>query len=490
MLQRNRRFKVFLNMLLEAGIIFLSYHMAAYIRFSLLNGTRNAVLESPSTELLVLLYSLGTVVLFYLFHLYRPVHQLTVIREITSVALLGFLSVLALGTALYVLRIEDFSRMMLGIFTVLFVVSLCLKRLCWHWFSQRRFARGIGVQRVVIVGSGELAQDYWKDICAYPQYGRKVVGYIGNDPTACLGKFLGTLDRIEAILDKIVCEEVVIALDPEHSGHIQSVLNAAGKEGLRVSMIPFYRAYFPRHPTIEALGRSVIIDLRATPLDNLALATLKRAFDLFGSAFLLVLFSPVMLATAIIIKLDSPGPVFFRQQRVGLNKREFTMYKFRSMRVNTEENTGWTTGGDPRRTAFGSFIRRYSIDELPQLINTLKGDMSLVGPRPEIPYYTRQFKETVPLYLVRQQVRPGMTGWAQVHGLRGDTSIEARVKYDIWYIENWTPWLDVKILWMTLLGGFISHEEKTPLSELREKKTWSRGNAHGTSENCSPDRLP
>ena len=470
MLQRNRRFKVFLNMLLEAGIIFLSYHLAIFIRFSLMNGARNVVRESIWTELLILLYSLCTVVLLYLFHLYRPVHQLTIVRELSSVFLLGMLSVLALGTVLYVLRLEEFSRLALAIFTLIFTASLCLKRYCWHRISHKRFLQGIGVQRVILVGSSEVARDYWKDIREYPQYGRKVIGYIGRDPQANFGDYLGELERIEEILEKVACDEVVVALEPADAGHIQAVLNAAGKEGLRVSMIPFYRAYFPQHPTIESVGHSVIIDLRATPLDNLALAALKRTFDFFGSVFLLVLFSPLMLVTAVIVKLESPGPIFFRQTRVGLNKKEFTMLKFRSMRVNAEENTGWTTGADPRRTRFGSFIRKYSIDELPQLFNTLKGDMSLVGPRPEIPYYTQQFKETVPLYLVRQQVRPGMTGWAQVHGLRGDTSIESRVRYDIWYIENWTFWLDIRILFLTLLGGFINHEEmKTgPDTEVTE----------------------
>ena len=169
--------------------------------------------------------------------------------------------------------------------------------------------------------------------------------------------------------------------------------------------------------------------------------------------------SPLLLIVALIVKLESPGPVLFSQRRVGLNKREFNMYKFRSMRVNSESDTAWSRSADPRRTRFGSFIRKYSIDELPQLINVFTGDMSLVGPRPELPYYVYRFKESVPLYLVRQQVRPGMTGWAQIHGLRGDTSIEARVKYDIWYIENWSPALDLRILWKTALGGFINTEE-------------------------------
>ena len=240
---------------------------------------------------------------------------------------------------------------------------------------------------------------------------------------------------------------------------MQTVLDTAGQEGLRVFMVPFYRKYFPRHPTIESFGNSVLIDLRATPLDNLALAAIKRAFDIVGSLFLLILLSPLMLGTAIAIKIDSPGPVFFRQRRVGRHKKSFTMLKFRSMHVNSQSDTAWSEKTDPRRTRIGSFIRKYSIDELPQLFNVLIGDMSLVGPRPEIPYYVRQFKKSVPLYLVRQQVRPGMTGWAQVHGMRGDTSIERRVQYDIWYIENWSLLLDIRILFLTLLGGFINQEE-------------------------------
>ena len=326
------------------------------------------------------------------------------------------------------------------------------------------------MQRVILIGSGKLAEDYLTDIFEHPHYGRRVIGYVGNDVRASLGTYLGSLDAIEEVLESIACEEIVVALEANETDYIQDVLNTAGKEGLRVSMIPFYRRYFPGHPTIETVGHSILIDLRATPLDNLAMAALKRGADILGSAILLLLLSPLMLATAVGVKLGSPGPIFFRQCRVGLNKKEFVMLKFRSMRVNAEENTAWSKSTDPRRTRFGSFIRKYSIDELPQLINVLKGDMSLVGPRPELPYFVYQFKESVPLYLVRQQVRPGMTGWAQVHGLRGDSSIEDRVKYDIWYIENWSPWLDVKILFQTLLGGFINQEE-TSARQTDEQET-------------------
>lgn len=459
MLQKNRRIRVFLNMLLEAGIIFLSYLLSIFIRFTLLNGIPNFITDAASTDWMILAYSLCTVVFFYLFHLYIPAHQTTLPRELGKLVVLSVVAILTLGTVLYLFRLADFPRGALALFGVISTGALCLKRVCSRRIVAKRFQEGIGQQRVILVGSGSLASEYWRDINDYPQYGRRVIGYIGHDPDAGLGTYLGALGRTEEILETMDCDEVVVALEPEDIPHIQMVLNAAAREGLRVSMIPFYRSYFPRHPTIETVGGSILIDLRATPLDNLALAAVKRGFDIVGSAVLLVLLSPLMLITALFVKLSSPGPVFFRQRRVGLHKKEFTMLKFRSMRINKQSDTAWSGKTDPRRTRFGSFIRKYSIDELPQLINVLKGDMSLVGPRPEVPFYVHQFKESVPLYLVRQQVRPGMTGWAQVHGLRGDTSIEARVKYDIWYIENWSLWLDVRILFQTLLGGFINGEE-------------------------------
>jgi len=181
--------------------------------------------------------------------------------------------------------------------------------------------------------------------------------------------------------------------------------------------------------------------------------------DIFGSICAIILLSPVMLAAAIGVRVSSPGPVIFKQIRVGRNKKNFTMYKFRSMKVNTSENSGWTTDTDPRKTKFGSFIRKFSIDELPQFFNVLKGDMSLVGPRPELPHFVEQFKESVPLYMVKHQVRPGITGWAQVCGYRGDTSIPERIKHDIYYIENWSLLLDIKILILTVFKAFVNSEK-------------------------------
>ena len=186
---------------------------------------------------------------------------------------------------------------------------------------------------------------------------------------------------------------------------------------------------------------------------------LKRTADILVSFLALVILSPLMLAVALGVKLTSPGPVIFRQERMGRGKKLFTMYKFRSMRVTDSEKTGWSRNQDSRKTRFGSLIRKLSLDELPQFWNVLKGDMSVIGPRPEVPYHVEHFKEEVPRYLVRQQVRPGITGWAQVNGLRGDTSIEERIRYDIEYIENWTPGLDLRIALRTLFGGMINSEK-------------------------------
>lgn len=254
-------------------------------------------------------------------------------------------------------------------------------------------------------------------------------------------------------------DEVIAGLGAEDYERMPLVIQACEHTGTKLSLIPFYAKYMPPHPQFDSLNGLPLINLRRIPLDNLGNAFMKRAMDIVGALVLIVLSSPVMLFAAIGVKFSSPGPVIFRQKRVGLNKKPFYMYKFRSMRVNASSDTGWSTNSDPRKTRFGSFIRKFSIDELPQFFNVLKGDMSLVGPRPELPHFVDQFKEEIPLYMVKHQVRPGITGWAQVNGLRGDTSIKERIEHDVYYIENWSILLDIKILFLTLFKGFVNQEK-------------------------------
>ena len=296
-------------------------------------------------------------------------------------------------------------------------------------------------------------------------YGRQLLrfvdGYLAGIEEPGLGvRYMGSYDALSARLDEVAVDEVVVALEADEIELLPHVFAACDKNGVRITMVPFYSDYLPARPTIDVLDECKLINVRQTPFDNLLNAAVKRGLDIIGSLILIILTSPVMLVTAIGVKLSSPGPVIFRQERIGLNKKPFMMYKFRSMRVNVQQETGWSTDCDPRKTHFGSFIRKFSLDELPQFFNVLKGDMSLVGPRPEVPYHVEHFKEEIPRYLVRQQVRPGCTGWAQIHGLRGDTDIAERIRYDIWYIENWTVALDIKIIFRTVFGGKMVNDEK------------------------------
>ena len=222
--------------------------------------------------------------------------------------------------------------------------------------------------------------------------------------------------------------------------------------------MPDYHNIIPTKPYTEDLQGLPVVNIRYVPLSNTFNAMLKRIVDIFGAFVAIILFSPVMLFSCIMIKLTSPGPLIYRQTRVGLHNKPFEMYKFRSMEVQTEEKEkkAWTVKNDPRVTGFGKFMRHTSIDELPQLFNILKGDMSLVGPRPERPFFVEKFREEIPRYMVKHQVRPGLTGWAQVNGYRGDTSIRKRIDCDLYYIENWTLGLDFKILFLTFFKGFVN----------------------------------
>jgi Undecaprenyl-phosphate glucose phosphotransferase len=235
-------------------------------------------------------------------------------------------------------------------------------------------------------------------------------------------------------------------------------VTACEKSGVHTKFIPDYNSIIPTKPYTEDLLGLPVIHIRHVPLTNGLNAFMKRGVDIFGALVAIVLFSPIMLLAALAVKITSPGPIIYKQERVGRHNRPFYMYKFRSMEVQAphEEKKEWTKKGDPRVTSVGRFLRKTSIDEMPQFFNILKGDMSLVGPRPERPYFVEKFKEEIPRYMIKHQVRPGLTGWAQVNGYRGDTSIRKRIEYDLYYIENWTIGFDFKILFLTFFKGFIN----------------------------------
>ena len=330
------------------------------------------------------------------------------------------------------------------------------------------------MKRILIVtDSQEMADEYMEEIFDNPQFGYTVIGYVGNLNVVGL-PHLGTTGDLDRVLTEEKPEEVVIALDTVRKKLITRYISVCNNHCVKVMVVPAICGYFKSPRQISMMGNLPILDIRSTPMDNVLNRFFKRTLDVVASLILIVVTSPLMLFTAIGVKLSSPGPILFRQIRVGRNNKEFTMYKFRSMRVNDTQQTGWSTEVDPRKTRFGAFIRKFALDELPQFFNVLKGDMSLVGPRPEVPFYVDKFKKEIPLYMLKHTLRPGITGQAQIKGLRGDTSIEARIDEDINYIENWTFWRDIRILLLTPLRAINRHEKYAEREKREEEKRTAR----------------
>ena len=468
MLNKNRQIKVGLNMLLDAVLLFAAFGLANYLRFNFVRffepGGAGPALEVARDLLNWLAGGVlvaGLVVGYWICGVYDASRLRGFSRRCATMAAVNGAGVLVFITGLYMFHQDNYSRVVLGLFYAIGTGTMVAERLFRRWYDRALRRRGVGLRHILLVGGGAAAAQYLRALEHNPYYGFQVDGYLcDRQETAFPVPWLGGYKQLDACMEQGGYDEVVLALEAFEISFLPKMIAACDRQGIRITMVPFYNDYLPARPTIDVLDECKLINVRQTPFDNLLNAFVKRAMDVAGSLVLILLTSPVMLVVAVGVKLSSPGPVIFKQERVGLNKRPFLMYKFRSMRVNGQESTGWSQNEDPRKTRFGSFIRKFSLDELPQFFNVLKGDMSLVGPRPEIPFHVEHFKEEIPRYLVRQQVRPGITGWAQIHDLRGDTDIAERIRYDIWYIENWTVALDVKILLRTVFGGKMVNDEK------------------------------
>ena len=450
-----------LNVLTDGIILFISYLLATFVRFYIMYGTHPALYRVWNSQYFVAAaaFTLIELVVFYFAHLYSYHHRKRFRTEAVYICFFGALSIVGLMAFLYLTRIVDFSRIAMGIYLFLSTCFLIGKRVVMRLILIKLRQNGHALKHVVLVGDGRHAHQYAEGIRTNPHLGFTLDGYLSKVEKEGLGTRLGTFEDLERILAERQIDEVIVALEIHEVNYMKSIIAACDKEGTRVSIIPYFNDYIPVHPVFYDVGESRIIDVRAIPLDNVFNAFLKRTMDIIGSLILILLTSPIMLVVAIGVKISTKSTVFFKQQRVGKDKKVFTMLKFRSMKENSSEQTGWSKDEDNRKTKFGSIIRKFSLDELPQFFNVLIGDMSLIGPRPEVPFFVNKFKEEVPLYLVRQQVRPGITGWAQVNGYRGDTSIEGRIQYDIWYIEHWSLWLDIIILFKTVFGGMINSEK-------------------------------
>ena len=463
MIKENQKHFNRLHVVIDAFVIIISYFLAWLLKFHL------PILRDEGGRLPFHIYMSALLfivpaylMLYYAFSLYTPKRVQGRRLEFSNIFKANTLGLFLLITGLYLIKQIDFSRHVIVIFYVINVVSEELTRMLIRVVLRKMRAKGYNQKHILLVGYSRACEEYIDRILANPQWGYTIRGILDDNVQSGYMyrgiKVLGQIDNLMVILPQNHLDEIAITLGLSEYFRLEQIVALCEKSGVHTKFIPDYNRIIPTKPYTEDILGLPVINIRYVPLTNTFNAFTKRVMDIVGACVAIILFSPVMLFSVIMIKLTSPGPLIYKQERVGLHNHNFLMYKFRSMEVQPpeEEKKAWTVKNDPRVTNFGRFMRKTSIDELPQLFNVLKGEMSLVGPRPERPFFVDKFREEIPRYMIKHQVRPGLTGWAQVNGYRGNTSIRKRIEYDLYYIENWTLGLDIKILILTFFKGFIN----------------------------------
>ena len=431
---------------MDAGIICAAYFFSWYLRFKSGVFVQDAgVLPAKTYFSALFLIIPGYLLLYSIFQLYMPRRVKSYRKELMDIIRANGIGFMIFILVLYFIKQEHFSRQMLCIFFFInisleFASRYLIRTILWKMRKQ-----GLNQKHILMIGESQMAEQYMDRLRENPKWGYQVFAHLKDE------------EKLERILEGNELDEVVIALRAEDYGKLERIVDVCEKAGVHTKMIPDFGNVISTRPYIEDVQGIPVIHVRRVPLNIMRNRAAKRAVDLIGATVAIILFSPVMLLTVLVVALTEEGSVIYRQERVGLHNQVFYMYKFRSMIMQDEEKekAEWSTRNDPRITPVGKLIRRTSIDELPQLFNVLKGEMSLVGPRPERPQFVQKFRDEIPRYMVKHQVRPGMTGWAQINGYRGNTSIEKRIEYDLYYIENWTMVFDMKILILTIFKGFF-----------------------------------
>ena len=463
MLKDNEKNFSRLHMVVDGIVLVLSYFLAWMIRFVGPMAATAVRTRSFRQYMLMLVFIVPVYLLLYqAFTLYEPLHmqgRRLVLANIIKANVLGLLLVVF---SLYMIGEPDFSRLTVYIFCVVNIFMEWGVRLLIDSLLKDMRKRGLNQKQILLVGYSRAAEEYIDRIMQNPQWGYIVRGILDdNVPAGTIYngvKVIGRIANLTVILPANRLDEIAITLGLSEYYRLEEIVAMCEKSGVHTKFIPDYNKIIPTKPYTEDILGLPVINIRYVPLSNTFNAMVKRIMDIVGSVMAIIVSSPVMLLMCVLIKATSPGPLIYKQERVGLHNKTFRMYKFRSMEIQpeAEERKAWTVKNDPRVTGIGKFMRRTSIDELPQLFNILKGDMSLVGPRPERPFFVEKFREEIPRYMVKHQVRPGLTGWAQVNGFRGDTSIRKRIDCDLYYIENWSIGFDIKILFLTIFKGFIN----------------------------------
>jgi exopolysaccharide biosynthesis polyprenyl glycosylphosphotransferase len=413
--------------------------------------------------------------IFFLQGFYRRRLKRTGIDDFFKITLNGVLTILAVQAILAYINAYSqgaaplfrisftLSHVFLAVYFIVVILMISFLRHQIYFLMKRRYAKGINLKSVLIIGAGEMGKSVGQKLFQYKDLGFVVKGFLDDEREEGEWidvdggvKVLGSLGKLESVLEQENISDVYVALDLKNYHKILETLKVVNKHVVNVRLVPDLFQLLTLKARVEDLDGFPVISVDEPPLRGMMLV-MKRLMDIIASLFLLAIFAPLFLVISPLIKLTSKGPVFYHQERMGLDGKKFIMHKFRTMMSNAESETGpvMCSSSDPRITKFGKFLRKFSLDEIPQLINVLKGEMSLVGPRPERPVFVKEFREKIPKYMLRHKVKSGITGWAQVHGLRQDTSIDKRLEYDFYYIQNWSFSLDLKILWMTLRKGFI-----------------------------------
>ncbi|MBE9528432.1 MAG: undecaprenyl-phosphate glucose phosphotransferase [Proteobacteria bacterium] len=463
MLKQNSKFFENLLFIADLSVITAAWFVSYHLRFiSGLIPTHKGVADFATYMVVLIPIYVIWAFVFKAFGLYRPKRATSRAIEVLDLAKACILSALLLVVLTYFFRQYEFSRLVFILFTIISVVALSVERVLFREFLRYIRRRGYNQKHALVVGTGATARNFIANLDDYPQVGIVLDGVISVD-SAEVGtevegvKVIGAYGELGAIIRERKIDSLFIALAWEEQTKVERVLLSVGDEMVDINVIPALLEFVTLSGGIDEFCGLPLLKLQGSSLYGWNLV-IKRVADVLFSLILILLSCPVMLVVAALIKLTSPGPVLYIQERMGIGGETFNMYKFRSMRADAEAETGavWAVEKDSRRTLVGRILRSTSLDELPQFFNVLKGDMSLVGPRPERPAFIKDFRKRIPKYMLRHKVKSGITGWAQVNGWRGNTDINRRVEHDIYYIEHWSPWFDLRIMLMTVWRGLIN----------------------------------
>ena len=459
MFTRLQRFYNSIKLVADLLALTLSFALAWLTRFE---WVAQVEIAPPTRDTLVTL-GLALVIFPLTFrqqNLYTTNRARTHVGEVFEVFKATVLATMILVAVSYFVR-ERYSRVTIALFSGYGFVTTSFIRLAFRAVFNELRRRGFNIKKILVVGSGDLGQRVLETISQHRELGFSVDGVVARDVsevgTLVKGvKVIGSIDALEATLDAHPVDQVIVALPLEDQALLKPMMETLSLRTVDVKLVPDLFNYVTLRGGLEEFGGLPIISLQGGPLHGWNLIA-KRAFDIVFSIVALLVSAPVLLFTAILVKLTSRGPIFYSQERMGMDGRLFKMLKFRTMKVDAEQGGAkFATAQDDRKTPLGAVLRKFSIDELPQFLNVLTGDMSLVGPRPERPVFIEEFKKQIPRYHLRHMVKAGVTGWAQINGLRGDTSIKDRIEFDLYYIEHWSLLFDLKILVRTVFGGFLS----------------------------------